>query len=261
MQFVEQNLRETFQWLASRRPHGESVDTSGIALASAAVRFQMFNAAFLAPGQPLGDAELERRIGAARVHFSARGLDWAFWVCEHLLTDSAKRRSRRIFERHFLHPAANLPAMAAERLLPASGTLPELEIRRVSEGQTRLAFCAIGSACFRVPGPWFEEIFEPESIWTEPMAGYVGYVAGEPVATVLTWVSRDAAGVYNVATAPGHRRKGCAEALLRHALEQARQRCGVERTILQSTDDGFSLYERMGYRTVGRVGVYSSETH
>ena len=33
---------------------------------------------------------------------------------------------------------------------------------------------------------------------------------------------------------------------------------GLERTILQSTAQGLPIYQRMGYRTVTRVLVYSS---
>ena len=64
--------------------------------------------------------------------------------------------------------------------------------------------------------------------------------------------------VYNVATLPARRRGGYGEAVMRHALEQARQQHGLSRTILQSTPQGFDLYQRMGYRTVTSVAVFCS---
>jgi ribosomal protein S18 acetylase RimI-like enzyme len=66
------------------------------------------------------------------------------------------------------------------------------------------------------------------------------------------------AGVYNVATIPPHQRRGYGELVMRHALEEMRREHGVERTILQSTPAGYRLYERMGYRPVTTVAVYSS---
>jgi predicted N-acetyltransferase YhbS len=45
---------------------------------------------------------------------------------------------------------------------------------------------------------------------------------------------------------------------MRLALEEVRRELGVERVILQSTPAGLALYERMGFRTVARVSVYSS---
>jgi len=67
-----------------------------------------------------------------------------------------------------------------------------------------------------------------------------------------------ALGVYNVATLPDHQHRGYAEVVMRAALEDARRRHGIERSILQSTPAGLRLYQRMGYRTVTRVSVYAS---
>jgi len=77
------------------------------------------------------------------------------------------------------------------------------------------------------------------------------------VSTAAIVVGGGVLGVYNVATVPGHQHKGYAEAVMRHALEDAARRHGIERTILQSTPAGHRLYERMGYRTVTTVSVYS----
>jgi hypothetical protein len=45
---------------------------------------------------------------------------------------------------------------------------------------------------------------------------------------------------------------------MRHALAEARRENGVQRVILQSTPAGLRLYERMGFRAVTRVSVYST---
>jgi len=62
----------------------------------------------------------------------------------------------------------------------------------------------------------------------------------------------------NVATLPGSQRRGFGEAVMRHALAEVRKERGLERVILQSTPAGLRLYERMGFRQVARVAVYSS---
>jgi ribosomal protein S18 acetylase RimI-like enzyme len=108
-----------------------------------------------------------------------------------------------------------------------------------------------------VPLSWFREVFEGEAVW-QRFAGYVGYIGGEAVSSAAIVIGGEAAGVYNVATLPGHQRKGYGEAIMRHALEAAQREHGIERTVLQSTKAGYSLYERMGYRTVTNVAVYST---
>jgi GNAT superfamily N-acetyltransferase len=255
---VEENLRHSFRALALDRPAGDVREIGGVSIASAGTSFQMFNAAFLA-GTVSGQEDLERRIVAARVHFRARDLGWSFWVCRDLLPSKLQRRAERLFERNGLRLTVQLPGMCAERLLPPRRPLPQIEIRRVADESTRLAFCDIGCTCFHVPLSWFREIFLQRRLWDGDFVGYVGYLDGEPVATAATVTAAGVVGVYNVATLPQHRRRGHGEAVMRYALERARQESGCERTILQATEYGLPLYLSMGYRTVTSVEVYAFE--
>ena len=253
---VANNLRESFRVLASARAAGEVRELRGVSIASAGVIFQMFNAAFLAT-PVASDSELTQRILLASVHFETRGQEWAYWVCEDWMEAAVRKRSRRIFEKHGLRHSVDLPGMVAERLLPPLRRLPLLDVKRVCNLATREAFCAIGSVCFNVPLSWFREVFEPPAIW-DRFAGYVAYVGGEPVSTAAVVIGDGAAGVYNVATLPSQQHRGYGEAVMRHALEAAQREHGVERTVLQSTQAGYALYQRMGYQGVTNVAVYSA---
>ena len=255
-ELVANNLRESFRVVAGSRAGGEVRELRGASIASAGVTFQMFNAAFLA--EPVAtEAELIQRILLPSVHFQARGLEWAYWVCEDFLEGRVRKRSRRIFEQHGLRLSTELPGMIAEQLEPPVKALPRLEVRRVCGEATRAAFCEIGSVCFHVPIPWFREVFDSESVW-ERFIGYVGYSEGEPVSTAAVVIGGGAVGVYNVATLPGEQRRGYGECIMRHALAEARREHGAAPLILQSTPAGLKLYQRMGFRTVARVAVYSS---
>ena len=255
-QNVADNLREWLRVIAGSRGAGELRELRGVSIASAGVTFQMFNAAFLS-GPVANDAELTQRIMLPMVHFNARGLEWAYWVCEDFIHSPTRRRSRVAFEKHGLRHSVDLPGMVAEQVKPPMRPLPIIDVRRVCDGSTKEAFCAIGSVCFHVPLAWFREVFESESVWTR-FAAYVGYVNGEPVSTAAVVMGAEVAGVYNVATMPGHQRQGYGEAVMRHAISDARLEHGVGRTILQATPAGLRLYQRMGFRTVTRVAVYSS---
>jgi len=150
-----------------------------------------------------------------------------------------------------------LPGMVAEELPAPRRALPALDVRRVRGGPVRDDFCAIGSVCFNVPLPWFQEVFAASTVWDEFVC-WVGYLGGEPVSTAATVTSGGVVGIYNVATLPGHQRRGYGEVVMRHAVAAAQREHGFTRTILQSTSQGFRLYERLGYRTVAKVAVYSS---
>lgn len=253
---IADNLRESFRVIAASRGGGELRELRGVSIASSGVTFQMFNAAFLSAPVP-HETELGQRIMLPKVHFNTRGLDWAYWVCEDFLASGTRRRLRPTFEKHGLRHSVDLPGMVADEILPPVRPLPPIDVRRVTSGPTRDAFCSIGSLCFHVPLPWFREVFDSDSVW-DRFAAYVGYVDGEPISTTAVVMGGGVAGVYNVATLPAHQRRGYGEAVMRHAIEAARRDHGVTRTILQSTTAGLRLYEQMGFRTVTRVSVYST---
>jgi ribosomal protein S18 acetylase RimI-like enzyme len=254
---VEENLRQSFRLLASSREPGEVRETAGVTIASAGVTFQMFNAAFLS-SPVAGERDLYNRIATAKVHFAARGLSWSYWVCEGWLDKAVRRRSHDAFRKHGLYLATELPGMLAERLKSPIRELPWLEMRLVADDVTWCAFCEIGALCFNVPLAWFREVFEDPRVWQSGFVGYVGYARGEAVATAATVIAGGAVGLYNVATLPGHRNLGYGESIMRQALDRARERYGIERTVLQSTPQGLRLYERMGYSAITNVAVYTS---
>jgi ribosomal protein S18 acetylase RimI-like enzyme len=253
---VADNLRESFRVIAASRGAGELRELPGVSIAAAGVTFQMFNAAFLSE-QVTSEAELSRRIMLASVHFNARGLEWAYWVCEDWIDQRARKRARQLFERHGLRHSVDLPGLVSDHLAPPVRKLPYINVRRVRGGAEASDFCAIGSVCFHVPIAWFCEVFDSESVWNTFLA-YVGYVDGEAVSTAAVVVGSGALGVYNVATLPDRQCRGYGEAIMRHALDDARRITGIDHTILQSTPAGLRLYHRMGYRTVTKVGVYST---
>jgi predicted GNAT family acetyltransferase len=135
-------------------------------------------------------------------------------------------------------------------------------MRRVETAATLNDFRAIGSTCFHVPIAWFGEVFNEKVMTRRTFACWVGYRNGVPVATAATVASTDvlygATGVYNVATAPEHRRRGYGEAITRHAINVALNEGDPGRLVLQSTSLGQRVYIRMGFEPITRVLVYSS---
>ena len=255
-EYVANNLRESFRVIAGSRTGGEVRELNGVSIASAGVTFQMFNSAFLS-GPVATEAEMKQRIIQPKSHFNAAGLEWAYWVCEDWVEAHSRKRLRRIFEARDLRLSTELPGMIADRLLPPVKPLPRMEIHRVADQTSIDAFCSIGSVCFHVPITWFHEVFDNAAVW-EKFVSYVGYADGEPVSTTAVVVGGGAVGVYNVATLPGSQRHGYGEAVMRYALAEAKKEHGMTRLVLQSTPAGLRLYERMGFRTVTRVSVFSS---
>lgn len=254
---VEANLRECFRALAADRPTASCRFGNGFEIISLGVRFQMFNAAFLSE-IAADENEMERKLLHAGLHFQEQQVHWSFWLCDAFLPDALARRAPRLFSRHGMSHATEMPGMILEKLPSVSFRLPRYEMREVRTPDTLKAFAEIGSNSFRVPLQWFSEVFDPKTPQRLPFRAWVGYRDGAPVATAATVVSDGAIGLYNLATIPEFRSRGFAEAVMRDCIAEERLAHGDLPIVLQSTAAGLPLYERLGFRSVTRFRVYIS---
>lgn len=111
------------------------------------------------------------------------------------------------------------------------------------------------SALGNVMPPHFAGVFLPHDVLagSDDAAVVVGRVDGAAVATAMVVVTDGAAGIYAVSTVPEHRGRGLGAAITWAAIEEGRRR-GATWSVLQASSMGLGVYERMGYRVVGRYG-------
>jgi len=252
---VEENLRSAMRFFGEATGSGEVRDDPGVVIINCGRDYGVFNIALLtAPADD--EAELVGHIEAAARYFRARAYRWSFWLCEDLVDIAARRRARQIFSHFGMRPISAPPGMLAEQLRDPARPLPAIECVPVQDVVTREAFSEITAATFEIPIAIAREVYTPEQAWQGAYQGFVGIVNGRPQAIVAIAATRGALGVYSLSTRPEARRKGYGEALMRAALQMSRGRTGTDRTILQSTEAGYSLYRRMGFRDVTRFTVY-----
>jgi predicted N-acetyltransferase YhbS len=84
---------------------------------------------------------------------------------------------------------------------------------------------------------------------------YLARDDGEPVGCLLMTDHDGNSDVEAVAVPPEARGRGISGNLLRHALVDARER-GVETSTLVSTPRGLPVYERLGFRALGRASMW-----
>lgn len=80
-----------------------------------------------------------------------------------------------------------------------------------------------------------------------PLEMHVAYLDDVPIVTGVLITHANVAGIYYVATIPQHRNKGFATAMMKYLLNLAKAR-GYFIATLQASSDGFSLYERLGFK-------------
>lgn len=255
---VEENLRIAMRCYSRVTEQGEARDYPGVAVTWCGLPASVFNSALL--NAPANEIELLHALSLAGVHFRQRGVGWTLWLCDDLLTDEdLRKRARGIVQTNGLDAIASPPGMYAERLEPPKQALPSLRYKPVTDAATRLDFAHLSSVIFSLPYKTAQQIYACESLWADPMYGWIGYADGQAVTLAAVVIGAGAAGVYSVGTLPAYQRRGYAEAIVRHALAEARSQVGSEVTVLQSTSMGLKLYTRMGYRAVTRFGVYMYE--
>ena len=84
------------------------------------------------------------------------------------------------------------------------------------------------------------------------LPGAVPYLAredGQVVAVGFGVFGQGTAGVFNIATVPAYRGRGYGRAVTSRIVADAVTR-GADLAYLQSSEDGYPLYQSMGFRTV-----------
>lgn len=252
---IEANLRTAMRFFGEASGSGCVESLDGTVAMFSGLDYGVFNISLLTREVAEKDP-LERRLAEAGRFFKSRTLRWSFWLCEDLLDPATRRRERQTFTDFGMRAISHPPGMLATALLPPARRLPAIECRPVTDAATRTAFSEITSLSFEIPYMVVKTVYSREEAWHGDYQGFVGFVDGRAVAIVALVAAAGVIGVYSLATRAEFRRRGYGEALLRAAAAVVSQRTGLQSMVLQSTEAGYELYKRMGFRDATRFTVY-----
>ena len=237
---------ETYRSMGRAAPKGGVAEFEGVTAVATGLAEPQFNRLFVIepPGDP---ADILDRAGS---FFGALRLPWCMIVASEVrdAVDHAARSAKMLLGTPI--PLMVMPAtMAWEK--PPEG----LEIQMVTDNGRAETFVRTMEEGFGARHGLFR-IFEEPGVWSAAGAGYyIGYLGGIPVATAARMSYARMAGIFNVSTVDGYRRRGIAEAMTRHAaLEGTPDGCIA--SSLQATRMGFPLYQRMGYIPAANYTVW-----
>ena len=256
---ITSNLAEAMRFFGRARPDGEVHEMPGVSVIYCGLDYAAFNAGVMGDSAVKDAADMRQRIESPAKHFESRRLRWSYWYCDELVGTSLVPQARMMLQRHGLVELTDAPGMMAGRLAAPARDLPAVEVRPVADDATRSAFAHITSLSFEVPWTICRDVYGAERAWQGSFRGYVGFVDGVAVSTTAVVVESGVAGIYSVGTLPGKRRRGYAEAVMREVLDRVYEETGIERTVLQSTRIGYSMYVRMGYQPVTNYTVFIAE--
>ena len=258
---IDGNLRTAMRFFGEATGTGEVRLAEGAQMVYSGLDYGVFNIGFLD-----GAAATERGLASVLSNcgrfYRERHARWSFWLCEGLLETSVRRRSREIFTDAGMRVISQAPGMMAPTFAPATRPLAALECRPVTNAATRAAFAELTTVCFDIPPSVAQAVYAPQSAWCGAYRGFVGFVGGRPVAIVAFVRAAGVLGVYSLGTLPEFRRRGYGEALLRAAAALMSHTAPVDDTngpepyVLESTEAGYGLYRRLGFRDITKFTVY-----
>lgn len=229
-------------WVRAMAHHvdgGESQQFGSVWAASAGAPMELFNQAFVF------DEPVVAEVEAATEWLRGRGVP--FWVTApgHLgdaMADLALRLGLTVDE-------GSMPGMVLPSLTDLDEEMPpQLELAPVT-APDQLETVAVATADgFGAPVEFTRHMAPASMIDDDSMEWFVGHVDGEPAACGQLLLTGDVAGVYSIAVCTPFRRQGLGEAMTRAVLLAGRDG-GATHGILQSSDMGRSIYERMGFET------------
>jgi N-acetylglutamate synthase len=164
-----------------------------------------------------------------------------------------------------------LAELAAARGLTAAGAVPlmavnaapevrrpdDLSIRLLAPGEAAVhaRLCTLG---FGLPDGIAQRSVTEETLESSAVRCYVGEMAGQPVATGLTITTGAFTGLVNVATDPWYRGRGFGTAITARAVADGLA-AGASWCWLQSSPEGYSIYDAYGFRLIDSWPVWVSE--
>lgn len=137
----------------------------------------------------------------------------------------------------------------------ASGGVPGFQVRKVVDAtgidhHRKVVTAGFGSPPAVATGTTCAELLELPHCTV-----YVGYAGGAPVVSGLGWRTGRTIGVYAIATIPEARRKGYGAAMTARVVADGSD-AGCDVAVLQASEQGRPIYERLGFRAAVRYTAY-----
>jgi ribosomal protein S18 acetylase RimI-like enzyme len=193
-------------------------------------------------------------VGEVVAYFQSRNIaNFTWWLAPHL---EPSAWAEHLLSHGFQYDHQT-PGMAIDLAdLPRKSPHP-LVIRRVEDRQTLSEWVDTFLLGFEMPAsvaPAILALFESLGI-NLPIRHYLGYLEDEPVAVSSLFLGEGVAGIYNVATRAAARGRGIGSRMTLTPLNDARQ-MGYQTGILQSSQMGYRVYQRLGFRTHCQVDYF-----
>jgi GNAT superfamily N-acetyltransferase len=178
-------------------------------------------------------------------------LYWEVWP-----TSTPKNLETTLQKQGFTY-AEEYPAMVIDLTKVKLNVIGDLEVKQVKTKEDAQLFTNLFQEIYEMPDPPKNDMFHTilASGFDQDLVNYLGYENGKPVSISSIYYQGGVAGIFNVGTKKEHSRKGYGTAITAFPLNEAKNK-GYHYGVLQSSEQGEKVYERMGFATLCRVRTY-----
>jgi GNAT superfamily N-acetyltransferase len=188
-----------------------------------------------------------------------------------LLRECARRVDAAGVPALFMLPsaiAADLAPVAVDAGLSEAGTAPlmyldrasitpdtvSFQVHRVEDAAQMQVVADLIASAFALDREWVARTFAAPWLLGAPgVEFWIATTDAEPCSAVTCLRSSPSVGIWSMATAPEHQRKGAGRALLQSVLRRYRDDCFY----LIATPPGKPLYDALGFTTIDDVAVWT----
>jgi GNAT superfamily N-acetyltransferase len=233
-------------------PDRRMVADDGLDMVFSGLPIAFFNVVIVT-GDDVSRPQLEASCRRAGDWAAATGLPWLFVVTHEALSPGTD--ATEILDGCNLTPVLPLTGMRTEDVTPPAGVVTGLDLSCARDRPACEAVFDINAAAYAATLDACKPIFGEPSFWHDHVLS-LGRIDGRFVASTAVLMVDGYRYVAMVATLPDFQRRGYAEAVMRHALDNASARFGSQPTVLHATQAGRPIYERMGYKTLASHTAY-----
>lgn len=236
--------------LAASVPGARLYEDAGVAWVDTGLYDSTFNYVY---DNALSADEHDRGVRRVTEHFRERGLPFRWTV--GLLGEPPS--IAEVLATHGLRLDEQEPGMMLGQGAPSAAPVPGLEIRAVTDDDLLRQWMwtwgcgATDDVIERWYGVYQALPYGPDG----PLRMFVGFLGGEPVATVYLHLAFGCGTVHYVVTRPEFRRRGIGAVMTQVAMREA-EAAGCHPVVLTASPHGVGVYRRLGFREYCQADTY-----
>ncbi len=250
LHLADLNYFESFRVLVDNIKKGSSYNESTLKYTDSGLATVFFNNVFLF--KPFNN--IDENFKQAQSYFNQVERPFRIVVREEYSATIDSIAEDKAFKK-----VDSVPLMI-HRALPTLEAPTDLDWEQVTDTNTLTDYREVMASAFVFPNWLIEKVLSDNILNEEHLIMVVGYEDGIACTGAMLIQQQDLAGIYWVGTKQGYERKGLAAKVTAQAILLGRDR-GCTWSILQASDKGKPVYERMGFETIAHYHyqVYQPE--